>query len=309
MSSTLSRRQCPSRPIPRPGNRADSSCWSTAALRCSAAGDAGAGLHADVIDDFKDQLLIALLRRLGSKVDVMDAAHHDRVLAVTSHLPHLIAYTIVGTASDLEDVTQSEVIKYSAGGFRDFTRIASSSPEMWHDIVRANAGEVLQILKAQIAQLQQMQQLIEQAQARGIDAVKRPQAVSGLQPTATARTFYFDPSFTLDRNITDSRGQLLFAAGTRKNPLDVVSLSKHLLFFDARDRRQVTRAHELIARYAGKVKPILVGGSYLDLMKRWNKPVFYDQEGALVRKFGIAAVPASVSQEGQRLRTDEVPVR
>ena len=152
----------------------------------------------------------------------------------------------------------------------------------------------------------ELQQLIEQAQARGIDAVKRPQAVSGLQPTATARTFYFDPSFTLDRNITDSRGQLLFAAGTRKNPLDVVSLSKHLLFFDARDRRQVTRAKELMARYAGKVKPILTGGSYLDLMKVWRIPVYYDQQGTLTRRFGIRQVPALVSQEGARLRIDEV---
>lgn len=152
----------------------------------------------------------------------------------------------------------------------------------------------------------ELQQLIEQAQARGIDAVKRPQAVSGLQPTATARTFYFDPSFTLDRNITDSRGQLLFAAGTRKNPLDVVSLSKHLLFFDARDRRQVTRAQELMARYAGKVKPILTGGSYLDLMKVWRIPVYYDQQGTLTRRFGIRQVPALVSQEGARLRIDEV---
>lgn len=152
----------------------------------------------------------------------------------------------------------------------------------------------------------ELQQLIEQAQARGIDAVKRPQPAAGLQPTVTARTFYFDPSFTLDRNITDARGQLLFAAGTRKNPLDVVSLSKHLLFFDARDRRQVTRARELMARYAGKVKPILTGGSYLDLMKVWRIPVYYDQQGTLTRRFGIRQVPALVSQEGQRLRVDEV---
>ena len=72
--------------------------------------------------------LTAFWEALGARVERMDAAHHDRVLAVTSHLPHLIAYTIVGTASDLEEVTQSEVIKYSAGGFRDFTRIAASDP-------------------------------------------------------------------------------------------------------------------------------------------------------------------------------------
>ncbi|WP_017668297.1 prephenate/arogenate dehydrogenase family protein [Sandarakinorhabdus sp. AAP62] len=85
-------------------------------------------------------------RRLGSKVDVMDAAHHDRVLAVTSHLPHLIAYSIVGTASDLEEVTKSEVIKYSAGGFRDFTRIAASDPVMWRDVFLGNRDAVLELL-------------------------------------------------------------------------------------------------------------------------------------------------------------------
>ena len=84
---------------------------------------------------------------LGANVEIMDAAHHDLVLAVTSHLPHLIAYTIVGTASDLEDVTQSEVIKYSAGGFRDFTRIAASDPTMWRDVFLSNKDAVLEMLQ------------------------------------------------------------------------------------------------------------------------------------------------------------------
>lgn len=86
-------------------------------------------------------------RGLGAKVELMDAKHHDLVLAVTSHLPHLIAYTIVGTASDLEGVTESEVIKYSAGGFRDFTRIAASNPTMWRDIFLANREAVLDMLQ------------------------------------------------------------------------------------------------------------------------------------------------------------------
>jgi cyclohexadieny/prephenate dehydrogenase len=83
---------------------------------------------------------------LGAKVELMDAAHHDLVLAVTSHIPHLIAYTIVGTASDLEGVTRSEVIKYSAGGFRDFTRIAASDPTMWRDVFLTNREAVLEML-------------------------------------------------------------------------------------------------------------------------------------------------------------------
>ncbi|NMW32990.1 prephenate/arogenate dehydrogenase family protein [Altererythrobacter sp. RZ02] len=85
-------------------------------------------------------------RSLGSKIEIMDAQHHDLVLAVTSHIPHLIAYTIVGTASDLEEVTRSEVIKYSAGGFRDFTRIAASDPTMWRDVFLNNKDAVLEML-------------------------------------------------------------------------------------------------------------------------------------------------------------------
>lgn len=83
---------------------------------------------------------------LGAQVDTMDEKHHDLVLAVTSHLPHLIAYNIVGTAADLEAVTRAEVMKYSAGGFRDFTRIAASDPTMWRDIFLANKEAVLDVL-------------------------------------------------------------------------------------------------------------------------------------------------------------------
>ncbi|HEY5338153.1 MAG TPA: prephenate/arogenate dehydrogenase family protein [Rhizomicrobium sp.] len=83
---------------------------------------------------------------LGSKVETMDAQHHDLVLAITSHVPHLIAYNIVGTADDLETVTQNEVIKFSAGGFRDFTRIAASDPTMWRDVFLNNREAVLEML-------------------------------------------------------------------------------------------------------------------------------------------------------------------
>jgi cyclohexadieny/prephenate dehydrogenase len=85
---------------------------------------------------------------LGANVELMQAEHHDLVLAVTSHLPHLIAYTIVGTADELEDVTRSEVLKFSAGGFRDFTRIAASDPTMWRDVFLANKDAVLEMLGA-----------------------------------------------------------------------------------------------------------------------------------------------------------------
>jgi len=90
--------------------------------------------------------LTAFWTALGANVEEMDERHHDLVLAVTSHLPHLIAYNIVGTAADLEEVTQAEVMKYSAGGFRDFTRIAASDPTMWRDVFLSNREAVLEIL-------------------------------------------------------------------------------------------------------------------------------------------------------------------
>jgi cyclohexadieny/prephenate dehydrogenase len=90
--------------------------------------------------------LAAFWRALGANVEIMDAKHHDLVLAITSHLPHLIAYTIVGTADELGEVTESEVLQFSAGGFRDFTRIAASDPTMWRDVFLANKDAVLEML-------------------------------------------------------------------------------------------------------------------------------------------------------------------
>jgi len=99
------------------------------------------GTQADALAKLK-----AFWQRCGSDVDIMDPEHHDLVLAITSHVPHLIAYSIVGTAADLENVTQSEVIKYSSSGFRDFTRIAASDPTMWRDVFLNNREAVLEIL-------------------------------------------------------------------------------------------------------------------------------------------------------------------
>ncbi|ODN70122.1 cyclohexadienyl dehydrogenase [Methylobrevis pamukkalensis] len=90
--------------------------------------------------------LTAFWSALGANVECMGAEHHDLVLAITSHVPHLIAYNIVGTADDLETVTQSEVMKFSAGGFRDFTRIAASDPTMWRDVFLNNREAVIEVL-------------------------------------------------------------------------------------------------------------------------------------------------------------------
>jgi len=101
---------------------------------------------ADGQDEGAIERVRAFWAAMGSNVEIMSAQHHDLVLAITSHVPHLIAYNIVGTAADLETVTQGEVIKFSAGGFRDFTRIAASDPTMWRDIFLHNKEAVLEML-------------------------------------------------------------------------------------------------------------------------------------------------------------------
>jgi len=109
--------------------------------------------------------LSAFWTALGAQVEAMDEKHHDLVLAITSHLPHLIAYNIVGTAAHLEQVTESEVLKFSAGGFRDFTRIAASDPVMWRDIFVANKDAVLDVLGRFNEDLQALSRAIRYGEA------------------------------------------------------------------------------------------------------------------------------------------------
>ena len=122
--------------------------------------------------------LAAFWRGCGSNVDFMTPEHHDLVLAVTSHLPHLIAYNIVGTAADLEEVTQQEVIKYSASGFRDFTRIAASDPTMWRDIFLNNREAVLEMLGRFTEDLSALQRAIRWGDGDALfDAFARTRAI------------------------------------------------------------------------------------------------------------------------------------
>jgi cyclohexadieny/prephenate dehydrogenase len=122
--------------------------------------------------------LTAFWKAAGANVEIMGAAHHDLVLAITSHVPHLIAYNIVGTAADLETVTQSEVIKFSAGGFRDFTRIAASDPTMWRDVFLNNKEAVLEMLGRFSEDLTALQRMIRNADGQGLfDLFTRTRAI------------------------------------------------------------------------------------------------------------------------------------
>lgn len=114
-----------------------------------------------------------LWSRAGSKIDYLEPEHHDQVLAITSHLPHLIAFTIVGTATDLEDHIKSEVVKYSASGFRDFTRIAASDPVMWRDIFISNRDAVLEMLGRLSEDLAGLQRAIRVGDGDTLEALFR----------------------------------------------------------------------------------------------------------------------------------------
>ena len=114
-----------------------------------------------------------LWRRAGSMIEIMTPEHHDKILGITSHLPHLIAYTIVGTVADLEDSTQSEVVKYAAGGFREFTRIAASDPVMWRDIFVNNQDAVLEMLSRFSEDLARMQRAIRWGEADTLEKLFR----------------------------------------------------------------------------------------------------------------------------------------
>jgi len=115
--------------------------------------------------------MTAFWRALGSNVELMDADHHDRVLAITSHLPHLIAYNIVGTVADLETDTQSEVVKFSASGFRDFTRIAASDPVMWRDVFLTNRVAVLEMMDRFLADLTKLQAAVKSGDGVALEAM------------------------------------------------------------------------------------------------------------------------------------------
>jgi cyclohexadieny/prephenate dehydrogenase len=129
---------------------------------------------------------------LGSNVEIMEPTHHDMVLAITSHIPHLVAYNIVGTVADLEQDTQSEVIKFSASGFRDFTRIAASDPVMWRDVFLTNRDAVLEMLGRFLEDLSKLQRMVRVGDGEGMEelftrtrAVRRSIITAG-QETAAA---------------------------------------------------------------------------------------------------------------------------
>ena len=171
--------------------------------------------------------------------------------------------------------------------------------------------DLLELIQARLQQKQnsgELARLEREFLERSREAIESPLPVAGLVQTSSPRTFHFDPTVTVPETVRDHEGKVLVVAGTRVNPLDLVSLSNHLVFFDARDSAQTRKALALRDHYQGRVHLILTGGSYIDFMKRFDVRVYYDQQGLLVRRLGIRQVPALVTQEGKRLRIDELRV-
>jgi conjugal transfer pilus assembly protein TraW len=169
--------------------------------------------------------------------------------------------------------------------------------------------DLIEVIKDKLSRMErtgELAKLHDDYKRRVIAGIEQPRPVPGIKPTETARTFYIDPTWTLDRNVVDEKGRVLFPAGSKVNPFDYDRMSKTLLFFDARSKEQVAFAKRFMAESRALVKPILVGGEPLKLMREWKREVFYDQGGALTRRFSITQSPAVVSQEGKRLRVDEV---
>lgn len=175
-----------------------------------------------------------------------------------------------------------------------------------YDIAERDLIEVIKGKLRNMEQTSEIARLHEDYKRRVIDGIERPKPVPGIKSTETARTFYIDPTFTLDRNIQDEHGRIIYPAGTKVNPFDYDRMTKVLLFFDGSSKEQVEFAKRFMAESKLAVKPILVAGEPLKLMREWKREVFYDQGGALTRRFSITQAPAVVRQEGKRIRVDEI---
>jgi conjugal transfer pilus assembly protein TraW len=145
---------------------------------------------------------------------------------------------------------------------------------------------------------------------RSMTSIRNMPPVEGIATVRSRAQRVIDPTVSYARSVTTDDGRVVIPAGSRINPLDTISLSKALVFFDGRDPEQREAVARLVASKGQlRLKPILVAGSWLDLTKAWKTQVFYDQQGVLSRRFGITAVPAVIRQQGRMLVLDEIPAK
>jgi conjugal transfer pilus assembly protein TraW len=152
----------------------------------------------------------------------------------------------------------------------------------------------------------ELQKRVEEGKARALRSIQNPPAVPGLRRASVERSFLVDPSVSTEQDIRTPDGTLIAKAGTKVNPLEFVAMTRWLVFFDGRDKRQVALAETLGKRYDWNIKPILVGGAPLEVGRAWKRQVYFDQGGHLVSRLGIQNVPALVTQDGSMLRVQEL---
>ena len=150
-----------------------------------------------------------------------------------------------------------------------------------------------------------MQRRMEEGQARALESLQNPRSNDSISRASAPRTWYYDPSIVVTENIM-AEGKVIVAAGTKVNPLDKVNWSKTWVFIDARDAPQLSYAKRVVSQLRGNAKVILTGGQLKDASVALGQAVYFDQGARLVSRFGIVATPATVRQEGKRLRIDEV---
>lgn len=176
-----------------------------------------------------------------------------------------------------------------------------------YEIVEPSIYEQLQALLKEKRDSGELARLEKEGRERAERSVRNPAPVDGIRIARTKRVWTYDPSIVATADVFDNEGRVIVARGTAVSPLEQMSW-KPMVFFDQRDESQVRLAKKLLDQWGGRGKAVLVAGSWLDLSKSWGQKVYFDQKGTLVQRFGISAVPATVTQQGRVLLISEIPV-
>lgn len=153
----------------------------------------------------------------------------------------------------------------------------------------------------------ELAKLQNESRERIIRNIEQPAPVTGLTEAKTRSVHYVDLSVSFAQGVSDGDGRVVVPAGTRVNPLEHVSLSKRWVFFDGRDPEQAKKVLAMLTKEGGRIKPVLVAGSFMQTMREWGLQVYFDQYGKLVKRFNITQVPAIVSQDGLKLKIEQMP--
>lgn len=175
-------------------------------------------------------------------------------------------------------------------------------------IAEQDAVEQIQAKLKNMEASGELAKIEKQAIQKSLHSLKNPKANELTKATKRIDKL-FDPTQVIEHEVRAEDGTLIAPAGTRINPLEHMTLSKSLLFFDGRDKEQVNAAKAMIAKHGAKVMPVLTAGSWYDLSKSWRRQIYYDQGGYMIAKLNIEQVPALVTQQGQQLRISYIPAK